>query len=102
MNILEKVNKYLGETKETPNAYDVLDQLKKFEPYKKIQSSSQEKMFITKAKKYFKKIGIEEWKLNMAIEDFRKKNTGNVMVYLDPESLVRMLIKNGDLDSTKK
>ena len=90
-------------SKEVPNAYEIYEELKKFEPYKTIKSDLDEKMFIGKVKKYFKKIGIPEWQLKGAIEDFRKKHAGpGAKMFLHAEGLVRCMIANGDLDSTEK
>ena len=83
---------------ESVSASSIFDEVKKLEPFKGIKTDSDEKQFITKVKKFFKKHKIEGWKVDFAIEDFRKKNSGRTRVFLDARGLLTHMAKNKDLD----
>lgn len=90
MNLIEK---YLTEV----TATEIYPEIKDAYPFKGIQTQGDEKKFISKAKRILKKYGVEGWKVDMAIEDFKLDHVGRTIVYIDDISLLRYLVKAGDL-----
>lgn len=96
---MSKFQNWLDKTNEG-NAEEIYKELKKLEPFKTIKSSTDEKIFIGKAKKLLKKYGIKDWMVDSAVDDFKKTHAGRTIYYIDSSALVRNLIKSGDLSES--
>ena len=69
-------------------------------PFKGIQTKTEEKRFLTKAKESLKKVGVKAWEFDYAVERLKTRNareSGGRMTYVNDRSIYLQLITDGFL-----
>jgi len=86
--------------KSKPTVAQAGEAIKRAYPYKTVQTASEERKFIAKAKANLVALGLKGWQVDSAIESAKTekaRNAGGKIVFMNGGHIMRELLKSGDI-----